>query len=120
MPAAKVTDAEICALYLGGTSMHNIPASPIRIRRVLEENDVPLDLRHRYLHEVKAPTTPQPPLTLDRRPSVKQAQRGAWINDVKEMTRGQLDTLPRPLRKGASRTRTKLYERRIAEQEATR
>ncbi len=116
MPAANVTDAEICALYLGGMSMHRIRASPIRIRRVLEENSIPIDLRRRYLDAVKTPTTPQPkPLTLERRPSVKQQAPGHWIDAVKAMTRGQLDTLPRPLPEGASRTRTKLYERRMKE-----
>ncbi len=116
MPAAKVTDAEIVSLYQGGTSMHNIPACYKRIRRVLEDNGVPLDLRRRYLDEVKVPTTPQPkPLTLERRPSVKQQPPGHWVDAVRAMTRGQLDTLPRPLPEGASRTRTKLYERRVKE-----
>jgi hypothetical protein len=60
------------------------------------------------------PTTPQPkPLTLERRPSTKQREKGAWIADVAAMTRGQLDTLPRPL--SANATRTKLYERRVKE-----
>lgn len=118
MPAAKVTDAEICALYQGGTSMRNIPADDKRIRHVLEENGIPIDLRRRYLDAVKVPTTPQPkPLTLERRPSVKQQPPGHWVDAVKAMTKGQLDTLPRPLPEGASRTRRKLYERRIAEHE---
>ncbi len=116
MPAAKLTDAEICALYLGGTSMQNIPACPKRIRRVLQENGIPIDLRRRYLDEVKVPTaSPPKPLTLERRPSVKQQPPGHWIAAVRAMTRGQLDTLPRPLPEGASRTRTKLYERRVKE-----
>ncbi len=110
MPATKVTDAEIIALYQGGRSMHNIPACYKRVRRVLEENGVPLDLRSR---EVKA--RHRPPKNLERRPSAKQRQPGAWVADVKAMTRGQLDTLPRPLPEGASRTRTKLYERRMKE-----
>ncbi len=58
---------------------------------------------------------PRPPLNLERRPSVKQAERGAWIADVRAMTRGKLDTLPRPLPEGATRMRTKLYERRLKE-----
>ncbi len=97
--------------------MHNIPACYKRIRRVLEENGIPTDLRSRYLDAVKVPTTPQPkPLTLERRPSVKQREKGAWIADVSAMTQGgKLDTLPRPLPEGASRTRRKLYERRIKE-----
>lgn len=56
------------------------------------------------------------PLTLERRPSVKQAERGAWIQLVREMTQGKLDTLPRPLPEGASRIRRKLYERRRQEE----
>lgn len=117
MPAAKVTDAEICALYLGGMSMHRIRASPTRIRRVLQENGIPIDLRRQYLDEVKAPKPKPPPkpLTLERRPSVKQQPPGHWIAAVAAMTRGQLDTLPRPLPDGASRMRTKLYERRVKE-----
>jgi hypothetical protein len=56
------------------------------------------------------------PLTLERRPSVKQRQPGAWIDAVKAMTQGgKLDTVPRPLPEGASRLRVKLYDRRIAE-----
>lgn len=120
MPAAKVTDAEIIARYQGGTSMRNIPAADTRIRRVLEANGIPIDLRRRYLDEVKVPPTPQPkPLTLERRPSVKQRPALSWIADVAEMTKGKLDTLPRPLPEGASRLRVKLYERRRQE-EATR
>ncbi len=116
MPATKVTDAEIIALYLGGRSMHNIPACRKRVRRVLDANGIPIDLRRRYLDAVKVLTTPHPkPLTLERRPSVKQQAPGHWIDAVKAMTRGQLDTLPRPLPEGASRTRTKLYERRMKE-----
>lgn len=119
MPPAKVTDAEIVALYRGGMSMHRIPACHKRIRRVLEENGIPIDLRRRYLDAVKVPTTPQPkPLTLERRPSVKQRPALSWIADVAEMTKGKLDTLPRPLPEGASRLRVKLYERR--RQEMTR
>ncbi len=113
MPAAKVTDAEICALYEEGTSMRNIPASAIRVRRVLGEHGIPLDLRSR---EATARMAPQPPLTLERRPSVKQRPPSQWIADVATMTQGgKLDTLPRPLPEGASRTRRKLYERRVKE-----
>ncbi len=115
MPAAKVTDAEICALYLGGTSMRNIPADDIRIRRVLEENGIPIDLRRRYLDAVKAPTMPPPkPLTLERRPSVKQQPPGHWIAAVRAMTNH--GEIPPPLSpKDAGRLRMKLYERRLKE-----
>ncbi len=61
------------------------------------------------------PAAAKSPKNLERRPSVKQREKGAWIADVRAMTRGQLDTLPRPLPEGASRTRTKLYERRLKE-----
>ncbi len=116
MPAAKVTDAEICALYEGGMSIQKIPACNNRVRCVLEENNIPLDLRRRYLDAVKAPTTPQPkPLTLERRPSVKQQPPGHWIAAVAAMTKGQLDTLPRPLSANATRLRQRLYERRLKE-----
>ncbi len=63
------------------------------------------------------PTAAKSPKNLERRPSAKQREKGAWIVDVANMTRGQLDTLPRPLSANATRTRTKLWERRREEQE---
>ncbi len=110
MPPVKVTDAEICEMYEGGMSMRNIPAAPARVRRVLGEHGIPVDLHSRYIESVK---TSRPPSEYHL--SVKPRPPGAWIADVAIMTGGQLANLPRPLRKGASRTRTKLYDRRMKE-----
>lgn len=61
---------------------------------------------------------PRPPLNLERRPFTKpQAPKGAWIADVRAMTQGKLDTVPRPLPANATRLRVKLWERRQQEQE---